>query len=883
MADIFRRLTHRWRNLLAFREDNFTGVRRALSGGGRSARMGNFCFNLACKVARDSKRTLASFRNRSRRARGCTGPGRHTLPPCGGMAAALHGRCAIIAETSIPQCLHYRVNERREQLRHLGWDVSVCSWCDFDKAMQDLQLASLVIFYRVPMMAHVSQLFAEARRLGLPIMFDMDDLIFDRARYADYLSTQTLDSAEVADLLDLADMYRQSMDAADTLMASTATLAQAMADTLPGKPCAVVHNSVADSVRGKARSLHGRAPREDGEIRMFYGSGSRTHDADFALIAAPLLEAMREDARLHLYLHGYLELPPYFAECTERVHRIDFLDKQVYYQVIAEYDIALMPLEATVFNDAKSNIKYQEASLFGIPSIVSPRTDFLEAVTHGENGLIAHAPEEWREAILALASSPELRERMGEKARSTVLARYACAHVAEHELRAALPVPSSAVGVSAAVPPFSSVPRPPRILLVNVLFGLSSFGGATMVVEDTARLLRRQGLDVHVFSTLHSSELPPYSLARYGWDCVDVIAVNGTPHDGTERNMPMSRLFRRVLRAVRPDLVHFHCIQDMGLGMLHGCQKEGVPYVLTMHDAWWVCPRQFMMDAQQQYCALPKVHPEACRQRCGLPDTLLYARQVQMREAMEQAAAIFAPSEFYADFARRHFPREAHKMRVNRNGIHRPNDACSDAPRKSGPLRLGYLGGKAHHKGYYFLAETLRSLGRTDFELLLVDLHTVFGKGAMNHADDKRLWKGLKVRTLPFIPHGDMDSFYAQVDVLLFPSLWDESFGLTVREAIMRDVFVVASECGGPSEGIVPGENGLLFPKGDKAAFRQHLHWILDNSHTLAAYKTRHFGDIISIEEQARELATAYREVLRDGAQRDEQPTTGTKYARENV
>lgn len=77
------------------------------------------------------------------------------------------------------------------------------------------------------------------------------------------------------------------------------------------------------------------------------------------------------------------------------------------------------------FNDAKSNIKYQEASLFGIPSILSPAAEFTDAVTEGRDGFIARTPEEWRDKILLLAACPALREHMGQKARQNVLTRYA--------------------------------------------------------------------------------------------------------------------------------------------------------------------------------------------------------------------------------------------------------------------------------------------------------------------------------------------------------------------------------------------------------------------------------------------------------------------------
>ena len=54
----------------------------------------------------------------------------------------------------------------------------------------------------------------------------------------------------------------------------------------------------------------------------------------------------------------------------------------------------------------------------------------------------------------------------------------------------------------------------------------------------------------------------------------------------------------------------------------------------------------------------------------------------------------------------------------------------------------------------------------------------------------------------PAYRQDEMDAFFSAIDVLLFPSQWKESFGLTVREALARDVWVIATDCGGPAEAI---------------------------------------------------------------------------------
>ncbi len=50
--------------------------------------------------------------------------------------------------------------------------------------------------------------------------------------------------------------------------------------------------------------------------------------------------------------------------------------------------------------------------------------------------------------------------------------------------------------------------------------------------------------------------------------------------------------------------------------------------------------------------------------------------------------------------------------------------------------------------------------------------------------------------------------------MLLFPTQW-KSFGLTVREALIRDVWVIATDAGGVVEDIVDGKNGNIIPFDD--------------------------------------------------------------------
>ena len=69
-----------------------------------------------------------------------------------------------------------------------------------------------------------------------------------------------------------------------------------------------------------------------------------------------------------------------------------------------------------------------------------------------------------------------------------------------------------------------------------------------------------------------------------------------------------------------------------------------------------------------------------------------------------------------------------------------------------------------------------------------------------------------KLRFHPAYTSATMDEFFKGIDVLLFPSQWKESFGLTVREALLRDIWVIATDAGGVPEDCEDGVNATVIP-----------------------------------------------------------------------
>lgn len=759
-------------------------------------------------------------------------------------ATPLSPHVLIIAELSLRQCAKYRVWQKQDILERLGWRVTVVDWRDINAAMSALQLCTQVVFYRVPGFDDVMKLVAEAHRLRLDPAWEVDDLIFDADEYRRNGNIDSLPAAELDLLMSGVVLFRRCMLACGRGIASTRALARAMRDA-GLREAAVVENALDRETIEIAASLPPRAPSPDGRVWVCYGSGTNTHDEDFRQAESGLLTAMEAEPRLCLRVVGELALSSAFDRFGDRVERLAPMPYRDYLATLSQTDIAVAPLQATLFNDCKSNIKFLEAAIVSVPAICSPRDAFRAVLRHSENGLLAEGNESWREAFLALARDEALRLRLADSARTDVTSRYAPEAIARTQGEPAFGLPGT--------PPRDSL----RVMAVNVYFAPRSFGGATIIAEEMAHRLRAKGVPVGVMTSRPHLDGRLAGNIRYVVDGVDVLSAI-TPGDlvGALDNPQIADQFVQWLDAYAPDVVHIHSIQGLGTALVRVCLERGVPYVITLHDAWWLCDRQFMVRADGRYCLQTRIDQRVC-QMCQPQARHLADRANLMRLALDGAALLLSPSESHRQlFLANGVAPE--RIVVNRNGFRWPERARRPRP-PGAKLRLGYVGGTDTVKGYSLLKEALESLERADWELVLVDNKLNLGFRSIDPAD----WtvRG-ELRIVPAYGQDGLDDFFDRIDVLLFPSQWKESYGLTVREALSRDVWVVTTGPGGQSEDVTEGVNGSILPiDGRSETWTAAISALLDQPGKLDGYVNPEKSRLATYEAQADELLAILRHV----------------------
>ncbi len=318
--------------------------------------------------------------------------------------------------------LRYRAFLPAEALGLLGVHTDVRYYRDLSVPAL-AAAADAIVVYRVPATSEVLALIAQARGRGVPVLFDVDDLIFDPELAGEIPALSILPADEAALWLEGVRRYRTTMEACDAFIGSTEGLC-AHAAAVTGLPAHRLANGV-----GLLAAQHSdtavRRPRSPGPLRLGYLSGTDTHDHDWAMIEPAVVEVMERHAGVELWLVGLVAPSTALDRFAGRVKRIGFTAWRALPRVLRDLDVNLAPLTPdSRFNEAKSAIKWLEAALVETPTVASPTEPFREAIDDARNGLLARSHDGWVAALDALLGDAALRRRLGTRARRDALLRW---------------------------------------------------------------------------------------------------------------------------------------------------------------------------------------------------------------------------------------------------------------------------------------------------------------------------------------------------------------------------------------------------------------------------------------------------------------------------
>jgi glycosyltransferase involved in cell wall biosynthesis len=342
-----------------------------------------------------------------------------------------------------------------------------------------------------------------------------------------------------------------------------------------------------------------------------------------------------------------------------------------------------------------------------------------------------------------------------------------------------------------------------RFLMVTSFYPPHHLGGDAVHVQYLAESLASRGHEVHV----------EYSPASYGAKRpLDASSATTTaspvqvhPISGTSKlsipaaayllgdSRTVDRFHGRLVRDIKPDVLHLHNISLLGLGVQG--TDNGQPVLYTAHDYWFRCPRSDLLKNGQAPCEVPTCYTCMIRSRRFPPPW----RPTDVGSRLDRIRCVIAPSAFMQRKAEGSFGCPV---------VHIPHFVPDANPlgRVDPPSSFYlYAGVFEKHKGVRELGQAaleyrgerrFRFVGRGSQESYLRSLSRVAG----SHVD-VRSWASPE----------ELREMYRNAAALFVPSVSNEISSLSAIEALSWGVPLLSTVRGGVPELLHDGIAGDSF------------------------------------------------------------------------
>lgn len=338
------------------------------------------------------------------------------------------------------------------------------------------------------------------------------------------------------------------------------------------------------------------------------------------------------------------------------------------------------------------------------------------------------------------------------------------------------------------------------------------------------------------------------------------------------------KVFKNFLKAMKVDVVHIHTFMGLYKEFLEVCKEFGIKVVFTSHDYFGLCPKVNFVDYNGEICKNIKF--EKCV-KCNLngdgikkikilqSQPYRYIKDKGMIEKLKryinknkhvsreniECVNITNKEEQYAKLSKYyysmftyidkiHFNSEVSKKIYNSyidiegivvsitHGSISDNKKCKEY---SGKLNLGYLGPITEVKGFYLLkkvCDELYDVYEDNFKLHIF---------ANYDGEEEYIEKHTPYK------YCELESVMKSIDILIVPSLCNETFGFTVLEALSYGVPVIVSKYVGAKDILENGKSGLIYE--DSKKLKDMLENIIINKKTKLPKMNKYITDSVKVKE----------------------------------
>lgn len=373
-----------------------------------------------------------------------------------------------------------------------------------------------------------------------------------------------------------------------------------------------------------------------------------------------------------------------------------------------------------------------------------------------------------------------------------------------------------------------------RILVLSNFYPPHYIGGYELGCRDVVEALRSRGHEVSVLTSFYGRDKPESDGGVYrwletdiGWEERNTHALPGYIFRLLRKEIKNQSALKRLCRQFRPDIVYIWKLTHTSVSLAFAARDFGYPVCFYIFDHWlthwesddrwyrfWYYDRHRKIFQNIKKILILQLEITGLLRGSGFPfSNIQFASAFLKDTALKAGKPVKAAEVIYWGIDPDRFPFN------NRTNV---------------PPRLLYVGQIIPVKGVHTAVEAIRILVK---KYRYPSLKLTLAGGSMDKGYLETLRNSVRSAGLEenilfrgFIPHEDILAEYQNHDILLFPSIWDEPFGIVILEAMSCGLGVVATGTGGSREILgTDGRAALLFTREDAGACAARVKELVDD------------------------------------------------------
>ncbi len=348
-----------------------------------------------------------------------------------------------------------------------------------------------------------------------------------------------------------------------------------------------------------------------------------------------------------------------------------------------------------------------------------------------------------------------------------------------------------------------------RILIISNLFPPHVLGGYEILCGQVVSYLKARGHEVHVltsdFRDGTNGEDVTRSLKVYQDFDKPASFMRGERIHTARHNWKETM---KLLREREFDVAFIWSLLRLTPASAHALQRFGLPTVYTFNDEniMSFSYHRFSPSAKKAvHSLLDRLFPLTTLRGLDLTRTTSISR-ILKRNLLAKGLPVQNSRVIYQGI-----PVETFPLKKNPGVM-------------KSPVRILYVGQLHSYKGVHTIIEALTLMvnGKHPVPCSL----TIVGKGTPEYTQslkEKASRAPFDVEFRGLVAHDDLPAVYRQMDIFIFPSIWEEPFGLTHLEAMASGLPVISTVNGGQGEFLIEGENALTFTPDDPVSLCEQV------------------------------------------------------------